>query len=83
LYALGNIESKENRIYNISIGTKKKKIIWFKNAFATECFRRMVEQVYDKIQSCKRGDTEITSLVFNASTGDARKKQMNYLAARR
>ncbi|QEC69512.1 CHAT domain-containing protein [Panacibacter ginsenosidivorans] len=76
MYALRKIESKENNNYNIRIGNKKFKILFGSKKrmpadFMEEWWRRFTI----KSKTIKEGSNEISSLVFNVSTGDAREEE--------
>lgn len=76
LYALTKIESKENRIYNIRIGNKKiKKLFGSKKRMPVNASDEWWNRITVKFKEIKEKEEEISSLVFSASTGDAREEE--------
>ena len=76
LYALGKVESKENRIYNIRIGNKKiKKLFGSKQRLPLIASDEWWNRLTVKFKIVKEGEETVSSLVFNASTGDAREEE--------
>ena len=76
LYALGKIESKENRVYNIRIGNKKiKKLFGSKKRLPFNASEEWWNRLTVKLKVVKEEENEISSLVFNASTSDAREEE--------
>lgn len=76
LYALGKIENRENRIYNIRIGNKKiKKLFGSKKRLPLIASDEWWNRLTVKCKTVKEGEEVVSSLVFNASTGDAREEE--------
>ncbi len=76
LYALGKIENKENRLYNIRIGNRKiKKLFGSKKRLPLITSDEWWSRLTVKCKVVNEGEETVSSLVFNASTGDAREEE--------
>jgi hypothetical protein len=76
LYTLKKIESKENRIFTINIVNKKiKKLFGLKQRLPVDSSDEWWNRITVKCKKIKEKEEEISSLVFSASTGDAREEE--------
>ncbi len=76
MYALRKIESKENNQYNIRIGSKTVKTLFgSKRRLATEAPEEWWRRITVKSKELEEGSTELPTLLFSASTGDAREEE--------
>jgi len=76
LYTLRKIESSENRMYNIKIGNKTmKKLFGWKDRLPVEMSDEWWNRLTVRCKKEKEGSEETSSLVFSASTGDAREEE--------
>ncbi|HTL09238.1 MAG TPA: CHAT domain-containing protein, partial [Chitinophagaceae bacterium] len=76
MYALRKIESKENNMYNIRIGSKQIKVLFgSKRRLATEAPEEWWRRITVRYREVRPGSKDIPALVFGASTGDAREEE--------
>jgi len=76
LYTLKKIERKENRTYNIKIGNEKiKKLFGSKKRLPIDNTDQWWNRITVKCKKIKENGEETSSLVFGASTGDAREEE--------
>ncbi|WP_460553290.1 DUF7379 domain-containing protein [Ferruginibacter profundus] len=80
LYALGKIERKENRIYNISIVNRKiKGLFGLRKRLpvnsSDEWWNRLTVKRKISNEGAPGKEVAVTSLLFNASTSDAREEE--------
>ena len=76
LLTLKKIERKENRTYNIKIGNDKiKKLFGSKKRLQVDASDEWWNRITVKCKKVKEGPEEISSLVFGASTAEAREEE--------
>ena len=76
LYALSKIENKENRIYNITLANKKiKELFGLKKRLPLSTSDEWWNRLTVKLKKIQENDEVTQSLVFNASTSDAREEE--------
>jgi CHAT domain-containing protein len=82
LYALSKIESKENRIYNISLINKKiKKLFGVKTRLPINSSDEWWNRFTVKMKRSVIQDEVTKSLVFSASTSDAREEEQELFSS--
>jgi hypothetical protein len=76
LYTLKKIERKENRTYNIKTGNQKIKTLFgSKKRLPVDTSDEWWNRITVKCKKIKENSEEVSSLVFGASTGDAREEE--------
>jgi len=82
LYALSKIESKENRIYNISLVNKKtKKLFGIKTRLQVNSSDEWWNRFTIKMKQVTIDEQITKSLVFSASTNDAREEEQELFSS--
>lgn len=81
LYALRKIESAEDNTYNAYLSNKKiKSLLGSKKRLPVDTAEEWWNRISVKLKKTKEGETEISSLVFGASTGMAREDEQELFA---
>jgi CHAT domain/Lecithin:cholesterol acyltransferase len=76
MYALSKIESTENKIYNIKIGNKKiRNLFGSRKRMPLNLGEEWWNRITIKLRPAAPGSNDVSSLIFGASTGDAREEE--------
>lgn len=76
MYAISKLESKDNKAFNVRIGSKKIKILFgSKTRLITDPSDEWWNRITVKLKKVKEGSEDVQSLLFSATTGDAREEE--------
>jgi len=76
MYSISKIENRENRTYNIKTGNNKiRSLFGSKKRLPAETSEQWWNRITIKMKTVKQGKKEEHSLLFGASTGDAREDE--------
>jgi pimeloyl-ACP methyl ester carboxylesterase/tetratricopeptide (TPR) repeat protein len=76
MYAISKLESKDNKAFNVRIGSKKIKTLFgSQTRLITDPSDEWWNRITVRLKKVKEGTNDVQSLLFSASTGDAREEE--------